>query len=65
MGAVEVTYRLSDPVAAIFGLQIVEGVKIQIMNNASIGSCKIDTEAARFGRQQEDWDRIIVVKFVD
>jgi hypothetical protein len=48
----------------LFGLQVVEGVEVEIVHDANVGRRQIDPEAARLGRKQEDGDVVVAVELV-
>jgi hypothetical protein len=45
----------NEPVATILSLQVVEGIEVKVVLNTCIGGRQVQSQAARFGREQKDW----------
>lgn len=56
---------LTDSVATVLGLLVVEWIEVDVMHDDHIGCCEVDANSASLGREQEDKDLGIVVEAID
>jgi hypothetical protein len=49
----------------ILGLNIVERIKVKVMNDACIGCGQINPHASSPSAQEKDWNERIIVEFVN
>jgi hypothetical protein len=52
-------------VTPVLGLFVVVRIEVEVMQDDSVRSSKVDPQASRLGRQNEDKNTAIVVELVD
>ena len=56
---------LANPVTPVFGLLVVVGVEVEVVEDDGVGGSEVDAQAAGLGRQDENEDVGVFVELVD